>query len=168
MLHDRPPAHFHRSSPSEAHDLFLRLQPALPASFLPSSSPPHSTPFTSVSSQSEADMLTPGAGPLASWRADRPALLVSSTSWTPDEDFGVLLDALAQYELRAREGRLPKVLMMVTGKGPQRAEYMQRIARMQEGEAGEAWRFVRCVSLWLEAEDYPILLGASMRGCLLL
>jgi len=99
-------------------------------------------------------------------RPDRPAVLVSSTSWTPDEDFGILLEALRVYELRAEElsadntesqtggGRLPKLLVIVTGKGPLRDKYMKDIGEMQE-----SWKWVRCISLWLEAEDYPTLLG---------
>lgn len=95
---------------------------------------------------------------------------MSSTSWTPDEDFGLLLDALTMYEHRAREanqvkeggkGSLPKVLAIVTGKGPQKAFYMSEVARR---EKEEGWKWVRCRSLWLEAEDYPVLLGELARA----
>jgi beta-1,4-mannosyltransferase len=93
-------------------------------------------------------------------------LLVSSTSWTPDEDFAILLAALGAYERAARSpgAGLPKVLCVVTGRGPQREMYMSKVGRMQEGEGQDGadgkWQWVRCVSLWLEAEDYPLLLGA--------
>lgn len=96
---------------------------------------------------------------------------MSSTSWTPDEDFSILLEALSKYEAIAKQvnedstqvddkendkKRLPKVLTIVTGRGPLKQFYMDRIARR---EKEESWRWVRCCSLWLEPEDYPILLG---------
>ncbi len=96
-------------------------------------------------------------------RPERPALLVSSTSWTPDEDFGILLKALEIYEDKARrrrnehdkeEGRLPKVLMVVTGKGPDKEKYMCQVEKLQVD-----WEWVRCISMWLEPENYPLLLG---------
>ncbi|KAI8983197.1 mannosyltransferase [Trametes punicea] len=199
VLHDRPPARFHRASPSESHELFQHLLPSFSSttltSFLPTSKPPYSTPFTCIPPSKLSSVPPPpasGAVPdfnftidmsdlspfaenvaMPELRSDRPALLVTSTSWTPDEDFGMLIEALKCYERRARactgleeKERLPKVLMVVTGKGPLRQRYMREVERLQTGEQeGEGpWRYVRCVSLWLEADDYPLLLGSADLG----
>ncbi|RDX51446.1 beta-1,4-mannosyltransferase [Lentinus brumalis] len=191
VLYDRPPAHFGRASASQTHELFQHLLPALSApaagltSFLPASKAPYSTPFTYI------PPLSPDAAPevdrhlgsfteniaMPTLRPDRPALIVSSTSWTPDEDFGVLLDALKDYERRARkyesrpeDQRLPKILVIITGKGPLREKYMREVEQLQTGHGGALegaegpWRYVRCVSLWLEASDYPLLLGSANIG----
>lgn len=95
-----------------------------------------------------------------SLRPDRPAVLVSSTSWTEDEDFSILLDALSIYEQRARaaRGKLPHVLMFVTGKGPLQEPYMRKARSLQDRE-GNPWQWVRVISTWLEPGDYPLLLG---------
>lgn len=104
---------------------------------------------------------------MPSRREDRPALLISSTSWTPDEDFSILLEALSLYEEKAKarneikesesgQGRLPKVLMVVTGKGPEREKYMNEVQKLQQ-----RWKWVRCVSMWLEPQDYPLILGKA-------
>ena len=77
----------------------------------------------------------------------------------------MLLEALGMYEEKARsaKGKLPKVLMVVTGKGPDRDKYMKQVERLQAREGDKAgWEFVRCVSMWLEASDYPLLLGTSL------
>jgi hypothetical protein len=80
-------------------------------------------------------------------RDDRPALLISSTSWTPDEDFGLLLDALVALDRSwsAGEGGAnpPHLLVVVTGKGPERAMYEERISRM-------ALQYVHIKTMWLE------------------
>jgi len=92
----------------------------------------------------------------------RPALVISSTSWTDDEDFGILIEALRTFEQKARaNSQLPKLLMLVTGKGPLRQMYMERVIRL---EREEKWQSVRCRSLWLEAADYPLLLGSADFG----
>ena len=105
VLHDRPPAHFGRLSSSEIHDLFLHLEPTLKTmhleSFLPFNEQ-NTTPFTVASPQGTSEPHfnkepTPSVHP----REDRPALIVSSTSWTADEDFSLLLKALSIYEKSA-------------------------------------------------------------------
>ena len=143
------------------------MTPAL-KSFLPDTSLPYSTPFTSVPRTVLADEENFDS-PMPSRRDDRPALLISSTSWTPDEDFSILLDALSLYDGAASKagGKLPKVLMVVTGKGPDRAKYMKQVEQLQK-DTGErkGWAYVRLVSMWLEAADYPLLLGTLFVRCL--
>lgn len=93
-------------------------------------------------------------------RRDRPALLVSSTSWTPDEDFSVLFEALGRFDKRAASGAsptLPFVMVVVTGKGPEKAKYVERM------KATRMSRVVVCTA-WLEPDDYPVLLGSADLG----
>ena len=136
------------------------------ASWFPSYKLSSTTPFTEVVRSPRGygggvSLLEPRTSP--NLRHERPAILVTSTSWTPDEDFSILIDALKKYEYTARTHNakepakpLPKVLMCITGQGPLRAEYM---AKIQHIMTEETWEWVRCQSLWLEPEDYPRLLG---------
>ncbi|KAF9234958.1 glycosyltransferase family 33 protein [Melanogaster broomeanus] len=175
VLHDRPPSHFHRCSPPEVHELFLRIGPSLVSpslrDYLPSPETPYTTQFTTTTiTSSHKPLPTADCSPYSTinmpeLRGDRVALLVSSTSWTPDEDFSILFDALKLYEARAVQvnkgnpGQLPRIWMVITGKGPLKAGYMAEIERLQE-----KWSFVRCSSSWLDAEDYPLLLGSADLG----
>ena len=89
------------------------------------------------------------------------AIVVSTTSWTPDEDFAPLLDALDIYDAAAarRPDTLPRVILVVTGKGPLRSWFEAEVARREP-----QLTFVRARTAWLERADYPRLLGASVTG----
>jgi len=54
------------------------------------------------------------------YKKNRPILLVSSTSWTKDEDFSILLDAMQKYEEKAckNKDKYPTLKLVITGKGP--------------------------------------------------
>jgi beta-1,4-mannosyltransferase len=85
-------------------------------------------------------------------------LVVSSTSWTPDEDFGLLLDALVGYG--ASPGRAP-LLVVITGRGPQRAAYEARVARLAaEGRLPG----ITVRTAFLSFGDYARLLAAADLG----
>jgi len=94
----------------------------------------------------------------------RPALLVSSTSWTADEDFAVLVDALTQCDERIRAhqesaGRdaFPPLHVVLTGRGPLRDRWEAEIAKLD-------LRRIHLRTMWLAAEDYPVFLGAADLG----
>jgi len=133
VLHDRPPHQFQPLSSSFRSDFLQRL----------SSTFPDLAPLTSSSSSS-------------------PALLVSSTSWTEDEDFGILLSALVMYEERIEaetESRkiLPDVICVITGKGPQQQHYLEKIKEL-------GLKHVTFLTPWLKAADYPLMLASADLG----
>ncbi|KAG0636072.1 hypothetical protein HOY80DRAFT_1011516 [Tuber brumale] len=90
-------------------------------------------------------------------------LLVSSTSWTPDEDFSHLLGALLIYDRWAsgvnflRPGSAPSILAVITGKGQLRDQYMARVETLE-------FQHVTIESVWLESEDYPKMVGCADLG----
>lgn len=85
-------------------------------------------------------------------------LLVSSTSWTPDEDFSILLDALVMYA--AQPLAIPTIVI-ITGKGPQKSYYESRI---QELERDGKLANIKITTAWLMFEDYAMLLACADLG----
>jgi len=94
-------------------------------------------------------------------RKDRPAFIISSTSWTEDEDFGILLEALINYDKETskqnQQAQYPDIVVIVTGKGPLRNMYEQRIKQL-------SLKRIHIRTLWLAASDYPLLVGAADLG----
>lgn len=89
-------------------------------------------------------------------------LIVSSTSWTADEDFSLLLDALTNYSAQAISNpSLPKILAIITGKGPQKEHYLSQIQALnQENKLLN----VIITTAWLTPEDYTLLLASADLG----
>jgi len=97
-----------------------------------------------------------GAGPVG--------FIVSPTSWTADEDFDLVIDAVRYVEDRIRGWeagepgrRFADLVMLVTGDGQRRAEFERRFA-------GLPARRVQLRTRWLEPEDYPRIVGAADLG----
>ncbi|KAI8144070.1 hypothetical protein BJV82DRAFT_608208 [Fennellomyces sp. T-0311] len=142
---DRPPYHFARLSSDRIHeflgavrlDTLVRQQTLNASHFL---NEPNSGNFSSAAFRDEV------------------RLIVSSTSWTEDEDFSILLRAVEQYEVYAKDNKqCPKLLFVITGKGPLKSMYEEQISRMPLERT-------RIVTAWLETADYPLLLGSADLG----
>jgi beta-1,4-mannosyltransferase len=89
-------------------------------------------------------------------------LLVSSTSWTADEDFSLLLQALVDYSATRMQDKLqPDLLVIITGKGPQKAYYLDQIAQL---EKQDKLSHVVIKTAWLSIHDYASLLGSADVG----
>jgi beta-1,4-mannosyltransferase len=90
--------------------------------------------------------------------ADEAVVMVSSTSWSQDEDMTMLLDALAALaEAGRRSALVPPLALVVTGLGPGRAEFEARA----RGLVGPG---LRIVTGWLDADLYRNLLRAAHLG----
>ncbi|KAM9746254.1 chitobiosyldiphosphodolichol beta-mannosyltransferase isoform 1-T1 [Menidia menidia] len=147
-LYDRPAAAFRETPLLLQHQLLMKLGPTYPQIQARSDGQREETVLTVRDPKDGAVSLKPR----------RPALLVSSTSWTEDEDFSLLLTALEEYEAFIQGGEtLPPILCVITGKGPQKEFYLQRISSLE-------LQHVSFCTPWLEPEDYPLLLGSADLG----
>ncbi|XP_054851285.1 chitobiosyldiphosphodolichol beta-mannosyltransferase [Eublepharis macularius] len=154
-LYDKPASFFKETPLNDQHQLFMKL----------------SKDYVPFQARSVAEHIPPGDGNEKSAFTqrdvrsgqvthckDRPALLVSSTSWTEDEDFSILLKALEEYEHHVSDGtKLPPLVCVITGKGPLKEYYSELIATMH-------FKHIQICTPWLEAEDYPLLLGSADLG----
>ena len=151
VLYDRPLSTFKPCSVDEKHNLLMRL-----SAEHPQLADPQQTPHATCISELDSDGV-------ARLKTKRPGLLVSSTSWTPDEDFGILFEALSLYESRCEMTQapssqsLPDLICIITGKGPMK-EYYQNLIAEQE------WTHIQVIMPWLEPEDYPMMLGSADFG----
>ena len=90
--------------------------------------------------------------------------IVCPTSWTEDEDFDVIIDAVSRLEERIRGWeavgpgrRFADLVILVTGDGARRAEFERRFA-------GLPARRIHLRARWLEPEDYPRVVGSADLG----
>ena len=76
---------------------------------------------------------------------------------TPSVTASCLASHLNALQASLAGAALPRLLMLVTGKGPQRMHYQGQMAALR-------LQHVAFRTLWLEAQDYPLLLGSADLG----
>ena len=86
-------------------------------------------------------------------KGNRPFVLLSSTSWTPDEDFDLLLNAASLIDLKLKA----KVLCVITGRGDMRDLFFEKVKK-------KGLKNFEFKSIWVESDDYPKLLGCADLG----
>ena len=122
-------------------------------------------PLTSASERLHVLARILGSKETASAIVDGHArLVVSSTSWTPDEDFQTLLYALVQYCARQSlpgRPRRPPLVVVITGKGPQKDMYLTRLAKLRRAGQLDG---VEVETAFLPIDDYASLLAAADLG----
>lgn len=79
---------------------------------------------------------------------------ISSTSWTQDEDFSILLDSIDSLDKCQEIG---KIHFVITGKGPLREHYRGILEQKN-------WQKSKVSLVWLETAEYPKLLSEADLG----
>lgn len=144
-MHDKAHDRFRQLTLEEKHDFYLRLRKHYDLTDFGGENE-DSTSFTELSSD----------GGSVVYKRVRPALIVSSSSWTEDEDFNLLVEALDIYEQDASATKR-KIICALTGKGPLKEHYEALFANKQ-------FKNIRVNFIWLDPKDYPLLLGSADLG----
>jgi beta-1,4-mannosyltransferase len=97
-------------------------------------------------------------------RIGATGLIVCPTSWTEDEDFDLVIEAVVRLEDRIRgweaasaSRRFTDLVILVTGDGARRLQFERRFA-------GLPARRVQLRTRWLEPEEYPRVVGSADLG----
>ncbi len=85
------------------------------------------------------------------------ALAVCPTSWTADEDMDLQLEGLKCWDSHAPPSPLVQLMVLITGRGPLRADFEQRLSHT-------SWRRVIPRTAFLDAADYRELLRTAHFG----
>lgn len=90
-------------------------------------------------------------------------VVITSTSYTPDENLYTLLKALKSYDYEVSNNannastKYPPLRVIVTGKGPMLEEMKTAISQLE-------LKHVKIFTVWLSIEDYPKVLGTADLG----
>ncbi|GBP69508.1 Chitobiosyldiphosphodolichol beta-mannosyltransferase [Eumeta japonica] len=155
VLYDRPPTIFHPINLEEKHTWYMKISEQYPVFQNHTRDNLNLQPENNVIV--ERTTFTQLINGTVKYRNDRPGLLFSSTSWTQDEDFSILLEALQIYENDYAKKKLPKLICVITGKGPMKQHYEKIIDSRQ-------WQHVKVVTPWLHANDYPTMVASADLG----
>lgn len=178
VLYDQPPEFFRPTSLEEKHKLFCRIHGHLSQPYGLRDCISHGM-VEMGSRDLNKTLFTAQVDNDIFLKRNRPAVIVSSTSWTPDEDFGILLEAAVMYDRRVaallneddsteeeviwkeiydgKQFLYPMLLFIITGKGPEKEKYEEKIKKLN-------LKRVSFRTMWLSAEDYPLLLGSADLG----
>jgi beta-1,4-mannosyltransferase len=114
--------------------------------------------------RSEREWLRQGLFGRLGVRLSAAGFIVCPTSWTEDEDFDVVIDAVSRLEERIRgweaagpNRRFPDLVILVTGDGARRTQFERRFAGLPARRAQLRTR-------WLEPEEYPRVVGSADLG----
>uniref|UniRef100_A0A663LRJ3 Chitobiosyldiphosphodolichol beta-mannosyltransferase n=1 Tax=Athene cunicularia TaxID=194338 RepID=A0A663LRJ3_ATHCN len=149
-MYDKPASYFKETPLELQHRLYMKLYFLLRLCSPYSENPAERSAFTEVDEKNGHVIKTRG----------RPALLISSTSWTASVYLSILNSFLSSpdYEQYINEGiKLPSLVCVITGKGPLKDYYNGLINKLH-------FKHIQICTPWLEAEDYPLLLGSADLG----
>lgn len=118
------------------------------------------------------------------WKAngtEEEKVIITSTSYTPDEDIYMLLNAVEKYDAyksvmtsqndaplnksklssaNSQTSKLPNLRVIITGKGPMLSEIKEYISNTLAPKL----KHTRIYTAWLSTEDYPLVLGTADVG----
>lgn len=146
VLHDSPPAQFRLRTLTEQHQVLSKcndiFRQVCPTAWFEGMNDNGENATTTLFTQQEVPPTAPNNRirhrPTIQPRPGRPSMVVSSTSWTPDEDMGLLLDAWQLFDdfckaksSQDKDAGNVKVVCVITGKGPLKDYYQRRIDKMK-------------------------------------